>query len=149
MTNAEKYYNISLSHNMSVSWPLCKVSHLSISFISWRSGKAVDDQKQVSTAPICKRSKVWSLKLQTNQSYFNPLKRHSWNILMEAVSSHQKVTGKSQHEFTKDKSCLISLMAFYIEVSCLVGEGRAMASLTLTLTKFLIQHPRTSLLTSW
>jgi len=68
---------------------------------------------------------------------------------MEMVSNLKKVSGKSQHGFTNGKSCLTSLFVFYDEASCLMHQGRAMASLILTLTRFLTQRPTTSLPTSW
>ncbi|KAK4824608.1 hypothetical protein QYF61_016877 [Mycteria americana] len=47
--------------------------------------------------------------------------------LLEAITSQMKhVIGKSQHRFTKDKSCLTNLIAFYDKVTCLVDVGQAM-----------------------
>ena len=37
----------------------------------------------------------------------------------------KKMTGSRQHGFMKEKSCLINCLAFYDEMTCLVGEGRA------------------------
>lgn len=36
----------------------------------------------------------------------------------------KKVTGNNQHEFSKKKSCMISLIVFYDEMTGLVNEGR-------------------------
>lgn len=35
------------------------------------------------------------------------------------------MVGSSKHGFTKEKSCLPKLVAFYSEVTSLVGKGRA------------------------
>jgi len=50
-------------------------------------------------------------------------------IILEANSKHikdKKVICSSQCGFTKGKSCLTNLIAFYNKMSSLVHEGRAM-----------------------
>lgn len=46
---------------------------------------------------------------------------------MEYVSGHKRETmaGKTKHGFTKDKSDLTNLTAYYDEMVVFVGEGRA------------------------
>lgn len=48
-------------------------------------------------------------------------------ILLETISKEMKakVIGSSQHGFSKGKSCLINLIAFYNEVSGAVEEWKA------------------------
>lgn len=56
----------------------------------------------------------------------NPLR--DLQIILETISQHtkdKKVTGSSQHGFTKRERCLTNLTAFHEEVTGSVIEGRA------------------------
>ncbi|GAB0198268.1 hypothetical protein GRJ2_002292200 [Grus japonensis] len=49
-------------------------------------------------------------------------------ITLSAIAWHvrdNQVIRPSQHEFMKGRSCLINLISFYDQVTCLVDEGKA------------------------
>ncbi|GAB0188829.1 mitochondrial enolase superfamily member 1 [Grus japonensis] len=92
----------------------------------WRSGDIPEDWKKVYVTPIYKKG------LKEDPGNYRPINLTSVpgkvmeQILLGAITSQMKhVIGKSQHRFTKGKSCLTNLIAFYDKVTCLVDVGQA------------------------
>ncbi|KAK4824361.1 LOW QUALITY PROTEIN: hypothetical protein QYF61_014021 [Mycteria americana] len=100
---------------------------LSITFEkSWRSGHIPEDWKKANVNRIYKKG------LKEDPGNYRPISLTSVpgkvmkRILLWPIISQMKHTiGKSQHGFTKGKSCLTNLIAFYDQVTCLVDVGRA------------------------
>ena len=91
---------------------------------SWRSGDIPEDWKAANVTPIYKKG------LKEDPGNYRPISLTSVpgkvmeRILLGAVTSQMKhVIGKSQHRFTKGKSCLTNLIAFYDKVTFSVDVG--------------------------
>ncbi|CAM5116510.1 unnamed protein product, partial [Natator depressus] len=105
---------------------------------SWRSGKVPDDWKKANVVPIFKKGK------EEDQGNYRPVSLTSVpgkimeQVLKESILKHleeRKVIRNRQHGFTKGKSCLTNLIAFYDEITGSVGEGKAVDMLFLDFSK--------------
>jgi len=64
--------------------------------------------------------------------------------LLEAIpryTTSKKVTGNSQHRFTKAIACLTNLIAFYDEMISSINKGEQQILFTLTFGKLLTKFP--------
>ncbi|GAB0209387.1 mitochondrial enolase superfamily member 1 [Grus japonensis] len=91
---------------------------------SWRLGDIPEDWKEANVTPIYKKG------LKEDPGNYRPISLTSVpgkvmeQILLGAITSQMKhVIGKSQHGFTKGKSCLTKLIAFYNKVTCSIHVG--------------------------
>ncbi|CAM4334724.1 unnamed protein product [Caretta caretta] len=105
---------------------------------SWRSGEVPDDWKKAYVVPIFKKGK------KEDPGNYRPVSLPSVpgkimeQVLKESILKHfegRKVIRNSQHGFTKGKSCLTNLIAFYDEITGSVDEGKAVDVLFLDFSK--------------
>ncbi|CAM5152844.1 unnamed protein product [Eretmochelys imbricata] len=105
---------------------------------SWRSGVVLDDWKKANVVPIFKKGK------KENPGNYRPVSLTSVpgkimeQVLKESILKHleeRKVIRNSQHRFTKGKSCLTNLIAFYDWITGSVDEGKTVDTLFLDFSK--------------
>ncbi|CAM5125508.1 unnamed protein product [Natator depressus] len=105
---------------------------------SWRSREVPDNWKKANVVPIFKKGK------KEDSGNYRPVSLTSVpgkimeQVLKESILKHleeRKVIRNSQHGFTKGKSCLTNLIAFYDEITGSVDEGKAMDVLFLDFSK--------------
>ncbi|CAM4512741.1 unnamed protein product, partial [Caretta caretta] len=105
---------------------------------SWRSGEVPDDWKKANVVPIFKKGKKDDPGDNRPVSLTSVPGKIMEQVLKESILKHleeRKVIGNSQHGFTKSKSCLTNLIAFYDEITGSVDEGKAVDVLFLDFSK--------------
>jgi len=105
---------------------------------SWRTGEVPEDWRKASVTPIFKKGK------KEDPGNYRPVSLSSIpgkmmeQLILEVIIKQveeKKVIRSSQHGFTKGKSCLTNLIAFYDGMTGWVDEGRAVNVVYLSFSK--------------
>ncbi|GAB0205620.1 mitochondrial enolase superfamily member 1 [Grus japonensis] len=105
---------------------------------SWKTGEVPEDWRKANVTPVFKKSKKedpGNYRLVSLTSIPGTVLEQ---LILGVISKHveeKKVIRSGQHGFTKGKSCLTNLIAFYDGMTSWVDEGRAVDVVYLNFSK--------------
>ncbi|GAB0207301.1 hypothetical protein GRJ2_003195700 [Grus japonensis] len=106
---------------------------------SWRRGEVPEDWRKANVTPVLEKGKK-----EEDPGNYRPVSLNSIpgkvmeQLILGVINKHveeKKVIGGGQHGFTKGKSCLTNLIAFYDGMTGWVDEGRAVDVVCLDFSK--------------
>ncbi|PKU45964.1 rna-directed dna polymerase from mobile element jockey- hypothetical protein [Limosa lapponica baueri] len=105
---------------------------------SWRTGKVPENWRKANVTPVFKKSKKEDLGNYRPVSLTSITGKMMEWLVLGVISKHveeTKAIRSSQHGFTKGKSCLTNLIAFYDGMTGWIDEGRAVDVVYLDFSK--------------
>jgi len=105
---------------------------------SWRTGEVPEDWRKAYVTPIFKKGKKEDPGKYRLVSLTSIPGKEMEQLILEVIIKQveeKKVIRSSQHGFTKGKSCLTNLIAFYEDMTVCVDEGRAVDVVYLDFSK--------------
>jgi len=105
---------------------------------SWRTGEVPEDWRKANVTPVFKKGKEEDLGNYRPVSLTSIPRKMMEQLILKVIIKQveeKKVIRSSQHGFTKGKSCLINLIAFYDDMTGWVVDGRAVDVVYLAFNK--------------
>ncbi|GAB0202606.1 mitochondrial enolase superfamily member 1 [Grus japonensis] len=105
---------------------------------SWRAGEVPEDWRKANVTPVFKKVKKEDLGNYRPVSLTSIPGKVMEQLILDVISKdveEKKVIGSGQHGFTRGKSCLTNLIAFYDGMTSWVDEGRAVDVVYLDFSK--------------
>ncbi|PKU38375.1 rna-directed dna polymerase from mobile element jockey-like [Limosa lapponica baueri] len=96
--------------------------------LSWRTGEVPEDWRKANVIPVFQKGKKEDLGNYRPVSLTSIPGKMMERLVLGIISKHmeeKKDIRSSQHGFTKGKSCLTNLIAFYDGITGWIDEGRA------------------------
>lgn len=96
----------------------------------WGMGEVLEDWRKANVTPVFKKGKKEDLGNYRLVSLTSIPGKVLGQLILGAISRHikdKRVIRSSKHVFTKGKSCLINLIAFYKYISKWIDDGKAVS----------------------
>lgn len=131
-------------------WRSCLMSLQVHSWWSLHTGDPEDWKKANVIGIFQEGKKEGCRELQAGQSHLDPQEGDGTSYAENCFWTHlRQVIWSNQHRFMKGKPCVTDLTDFYNKIIYLVGKGRAVDNITLSLGSLPALSPVTASWTNW